>query len=76
VLSLLRDLQPLILKQEQKMALTLNIENDLRYRQGVVATAKEMLREGIDKQIVAKVTKLTDEEIKILVKEIQDEKAK
>jgi hypothetical protein len=34
MLSLLRGLQPLILKQEQKMALTLDIKNDLRYQQG------------------------------------------
>jgi hypothetical protein len=32
ILSLLSDLQPLILKQEQKMALTLKLENDLRFQ--------------------------------------------
>jgi hypothetical protein len=74
VLSLLRGLQPLILKQEQKMALTLKIENDLRYRQGLIDTAKEMLKEGFDKQIIVKITKLTIEEIEDIEKDQQKKK--
>jgi hypothetical protein len=73
VLSLLRDLQPFIVKQEQKMALTLKIENDLRFQQGEKRKALEiataMLREGLDKQTVAKITRLSPEEIDKLEKE-------
>jgi hypothetical protein len=77
VLSLLRDLQPFIVKQEQKMALTLKIENDLRFQQGeklgekrkALEIATAMLREGLDKQTVAKITRLSPEEIDKLEKE-------
>jgi hypothetical protein len=82
LLSLLRNLQPLIIKQEQKMALTLKIENDLRFQQGeklgekrgFMKVATEMLREGLDKQIIARVTTLTLKEIDNLEKELKKEK--
>ena len=56
------------------MALTLKIENDLRYRQGLIDTAKEMLKEGFDKQIIVKITKLTIEEIEDIEKDQQKKK--
>jgi hypothetical protein len=70
VLSLLRDLQPLVIQYIQKnMALTIDIRNDYFYKQGVIETAIEMLKEGIDKKIIAKVTKLSAEEVDMLEKE-------
>ncbi|MDO1450866.1 hypothetical protein Q0590_31620 [Rhodocytophaga aerolata] len=66
MLSLLRNLQPLILKQEQKMALTLDIKQDLRYKQGAeqgaeektIEIALEMLKKGLDNELVSEITKL------------------
>lgn len=51
MLSLLRGLQPLISKQEQKMSLTLDIKNDLRYQLGekgkATEIACELIKEGL-----------------------------
>lgn len=70
MLSLLRGLQPLILKQEQKMALTLDIKQDLRFQQGAKETkveiALEMIKEGLSNQIISRVTHLPEQEIEVL----------
>ncbi len=85
MLSLLRDLQPLILKQEQKMALTLDIKNDLRYqqgekqgkqkgiKQGLVSTATEMIKKGFDNQIISEITKLPIQDIEAIRMKLQSE---
>ena len=59
------------------MALPLKIKNDLRFQQGeklgekrkALEIATAMLREGLDKQTVAKITRLSPEEIDKLEKE-------
>jgi len=75
MLSLLRGLQPLILKQEQKMALTLDIKNDLRYQQGekgkAIEVASELIKEGLSSELISRATKLTTEEIEALRLEMQ-----
>jgi hypothetical protein len=78
MLSLLRGLQPLILKQEQKMALTLDIKNDLRYQQGTqertLEIALEMLKEGLSNQIISRVTHLPEQQIEALRQESKRDK--
>lgn len=85
VLSLLRDLQPLIIQYIQKtMAFTLDITNDYFYQQGekrgekrkALEIAAAMLKEGLDKQATAKMTKLTVEEIDKLEKELSKKSKK
>jgi hypothetical protein len=81
VLSLLRDLQPLIIEYIDKhMALTLDITKDYYYQQGekrgFIKTAMEMLKKGFDKQVIAEVTKLSLEEVEKLEKDLQKKKGK
>jgi hypothetical protein len=75
MLSLLRDLQTLILKQEQKMALTLDIKNDLRYQQGekgkAIEVATELIKEGLSSELIGRATKLTLDEIEALRLKLQ-----
>jgi hypothetical protein len=79
MLSLLRGLQPLILKQEQKMALTLDIKNDLRYQQGekqgkqkgLIATAREMIKKGFNNGLISEITKLPIEDIEAIRMKLQ-----
>jgi hypothetical protein len=83
VLSLLRDLQPLIIQHINTMALTIDISKDYYFQQGekrgeekgekrkAQEIAAEMLKEGLDKQTTAKVTKLTLEEIDLLEKTLK-----
>jgi hypothetical protein len=81
VLSLLRDLQPLIIEYIHKhMALTLDITKDYYYQQGekrgFIKTATRMLGEGLDKQLIAKVTNLSLQEIDKLEQDLQKKKKK
>jgi hypothetical protein len=81
VLSLLRDLQPLIIDYIQKnMALTLDITKDYYYQQGekrgLIKTATEMLKKGFDKQVIMEITKLTAEEVEKLEKDLQKKRGK
>jgi len=70
MLSLLRDLQPLILKQEQKMALTLDIKKDLRYQQGTeertLEITLEMIKKGLDNELISEITKLSIQDIEAI----------
>lgn len=82
MLSLLRGLQPLILKQEQKMALTLDIKQDLRYQQGerqgeiqkALEIASQMIKKGLDKNLIAETTGLSLSEIEKLGKDLGNKK--
>jgi hypothetical protein len=69
------DLQPFIIKQEQKMALTLNIENDLRFQQGerrkALEIARQLISKGLDKNLVAETTGLPLAEINKLAEKIK-----
>jgi hypothetical protein len=82
VLSLLRDLQLLIIQYiQQHMALTLDITKDY-YQQGekrgekrgLTNTAMEMLKKGFDKQVIVEITKLTAEEVEKLEKDLKKQK--
>ena len=80
LLSLLRgaDIQKLILEEENKMPVTIDITKDLRYQQGredgigtgaeqtLIATAKKMFANGLDISLVQNITGLD----KILLEEI------
>jgi hypothetical protein len=72
ILSLLRDLQPLIINRIQTMALTLDISKDYFYQQGAEARtlkiAQEMLKKGLDKQLIAEITNLSVSDIEKLEK--------
>lgn len=72
ILSLLRDLQPLIVNRIQTMALTIDISKDYFYQQGAEARtikiAQEMLRKGLDKKLIAEITTLSLSDIEKLEK--------
>lgn len=74
MLSLLRDLQPIVIKHIQKtMALTLDIKNDFFYQQGAkemkIQIAVGLIKKGLDKNLIAEATGLTISEIDRLEKE-------
>ena len=64
LLSLLRgkNIQKLIIKEEQKMPVTIDIREDLRYQQGVeegkIETAKAMFEDGFDILTIQRITRL------------------
>jgi hypothetical protein len=79
VLSLLRDLQPLIIERIQAMALTLDITKDFFYQQGekkgekrkALEVATNMLEEGLATEMISRFTKLSAKEIEELRQKIQ-----
>jgi hypothetical protein len=75
MLSVLRNLQQEVIKQEKAMGLTLKIENDLQYHQehvgGVEQTAINMLKEKTPLDFISKVTGLSLTQIKVLLRELK-----
>jgi len=82
IISLLRDLQPLVLEEEKEMSIMIDITKDLRYQQGVsegfmlgenkwkmegkMEDARNMLHMGINVDTISKATGLSREEIERL----------
>jgi len=79
VLSKLRKLQPQIIKHITAMALTYNIEDDVRYKQGeekgelkrAVESIMEMLKDGLAYEKIAKYAKVSKEFVEEIAKQIK-----
>ncbi|WP_338793040.1 hypothetical protein [Bernardetia sp. MNP-M8] len=75
VLSKLRKLQSQIIEQLNAMALTYNIEEDLRYKQGelkrAVESITEMLKDGLAYEKIAKYAKVSKEFVEEIAKQIK-----
>ncbi len=75
VLSKLRKLQSQIIKHITAMALTYNIEEDLRYKQGelkrAVESITEMLKDGLAYEKIAKYAKVSKEFVEEIAKQIK-----
>ncbi len=71
ILSLLRDLQPLIIKRIQNMALTnIDITKDYFYQQGEKRKAEQiaakLIKEGLSNEVISRATELPESEIENL----------
>jgi hypothetical protein len=75
VLSKLRKLQSQIIEQLNAMALTYNIEEDLRYKQGemkrAIESITEMLKDGLAYEKIAKYAKVSKEFVEEIAKQIK-----
>ena len=65
-MSRLRNLQDQVIKQTEKMGLTINIEKDVLYKKGIekgakeekIGLAKKMKKEGFDLPAISRITGL------------------
>lgn len=79
MLSMLRNLQPLILERTERMAFTIDITQDFFYQQGekrgekskAFEIATNMLNEGFSIEAISRITELPAEEIEALWEKLQ-----
>lgn len=83
MLSMLRDLQPLILERAERMAFTIDITQDFFYQQGekcgekrgkqskALEIAANLLKEGLSTEVIHRATQLSAEEIEVLREKLQ-----
>ncbi len=79
MLSMLRDLQPIILERAERMAFTIDITQDFFYQQGekrgekskALDIAANMLNEGFSIEAISRITQLPAEEIEALRETLQ-----